>query len=220
MEIFIDTYGDNIMQLIDLTGERIGVLTVLSRDTTSNHKRSYWICRCECGKVKSMLGDGLRSGKTKSCGCKVHRQLSDNEVLSSKRNRYYRIWRNIKTRCFNPNSKDYNRYGGRGVTICEKWVDDSRNFIDYIQSLRGGNDPQLTLDRIDSDKNYEPGNLRWASPALQARNRQNTISPETVRILEQHIAMGKYTNQQLADMFNISISSLKTIKRGEHWSQL
>lgn len=150
---------------IDLTGKKIGLLMVLSEEGQRNKNGEIlYKVQCECGKIAVKLGALLKSGKTKSCGrCKL---LIGKHLLSSSREN--RIWRLMKDRCLNEKSTSYKNYGGRGITICERWINSFTNFYADLGESNG-----LTLDRINTHGNYEPSNCRWASTTTQARNKTN-----------------------------------------------
>ena len=162
----------------DLTGQVFGRLTVLERDTTRKGK-IRWICRCECGKIKSVRREHLTSGATKSCGC-FSRETT--KIVNTKhdlsRTKAYRTWLGMKTRCLNPKSKKYKNYGGRGITICAEWKDDFAAFFAYVSKLEHFGEDGYSLDRIDNNGNYEPGNVRWADKKTQLRNTRNNVIVE------------------------------------------
>lgn len=164
----------------DLTGMQFGFLTVLELEKVvgeGNRKRWYYRCRCKCGKEKSVRADALTSGDTKSCGCWV----SENPTYYKhglSRTRLYRVFRDMKTRCYNKNSPDYKNYGGRGITICSEWMQNYLSFKEWAEN--NGYDEkakkmQCTIDRIDVNGNYEPSNCRWVSIVVQNKNRRKKI---------------------------------------------
>lgn len=156
------------MKLIDITGQRFGRLIVIERDRTK--KATYWNCLCECGNKISVMGKYLRNGKTTSCGC-YHKEMlsqrSKTHGLTGKR--LYRIWANMKNRCLNKNVNCFPYYGGRGIAICDEWLQFD-NFMKW--SLSNGYDEKLTLDRINNNGNYEPLNCRWVTMKEQCQNRR------------------------------------------------
>lgn len=150
-----------------MIGEKIGNWTIISNDyknSTTKHKRV--ICRCDCGKIKSVLLETIKNGKSKSCGC--------SNVKHGKGNtRLYKIWKGIKVRCLCKNNSHYKWYGNRGITICDEWKNDFMSF--YNWSIDNGYKENLTIDRIDNDGNYEPNNCRWVDMITQSNNCRTNI---------------------------------------------
>lgn len=149
----------------DITGNKYGRLTAIRcTGLKTRHGFYLWECKCECGGCTISTVNTLNSGSVKSCGCltTLKHGLSNSKP--------YRSWRRIKERCFNVGCKEYQRYGAKGITMCDEFKDDFQAFYEHM-----GNPPEDTrnwsIDRIDSSVGYEPGNMRWASPSLQARNR-------------------------------------------------
>jgi hypothetical protein len=147
--------------LADMTGQTFGLLTVLERGTKlTPSKQAYWLCRCRCGLQVEVNGSSLRSGRTHSCGCGRVKHGLANKAAE------YHVWEGIKQRCLNPSRRGYEYWGGRGITICERWLD-FENFYEDMGPRPGSG---YSIDRIDNDGNYEPGNCRWATASEQQRN--------------------------------------------------
>lgn len=163
-------------KIIDLTGQKFGRLFVIKEVHKHNGSR-YWLCRCECGNYKEIAQLHLRNGSIKSCGCYRKEFLNKCRTKHNKRHtKIYHIYAGIKRRCFNKNDKFYKYYGGRGITICKKWLDSKTGFIDFYNwSMKNGYKDGLTIDRIDVNGNYEPDNCRWVTMEVQVNNRRNTI---------------------------------------------
>ena len=166
--------------LIDMTGERYGRLTVIGRKPNNNKQnKPLWICQCDCGNVTFTTRRRLKDGITKSCGCyrrdKAREQHTTHGLskTSGKHKRLYRIWAGIKDRCCNPNSKYWDRYGGKGIEICDEWLNDYESF--HTWSMANGYMNGLTIDRIDNSKGYTPDNCRWTTYLVQENNRTNNI---------------------------------------------
>ena len=132
------------------------------------------LCSCDCGNEVTVRESALRSGNTKSCGC-LHREVAAETCLSRvahglKGIPEYRTWGHIIQRCTNPNNKAWHHYGGRGIRVCDRW----RNSIDaFLEDMGRRPGPEYSIDRIDNDGNYEPGNCRWATKKVQQRNKRD-----------------------------------------------
>lgn len=158
-------------KLVDLTGQSFGRWTVLNREGKKGGFVS-WLCRCECGKRNVVASNSLRTGNSKSCGCYTLEKITThgknkNYVIAPE----YKTWHMMVQRCTNPNNDGYGDYGGRGIKVCDRWL----NFEDFYADM--GDRPSLkySLDRIDNNGNYEPSNCRWATQTDQSRNQRLRI---------------------------------------------
>ena len=163
--------------LKDLTGQRFGRLVVIGREGSTTKGLATWRCLCDCGKETVTKGSCLRLGEAKSCGCwrgEVGRKHLTTHGRS--RTRLWSVWCSMKDRCYNPRNKSYNRYGGRGITVCVEWRSDFQAFYEW--AIVNGYDEnatkgQCTIDRIDNDKGYSPDNCRWVDMKTQRHNRSD-----------------------------------------------
>jgi hypothetical protein len=159
-------------QFQNLTGQRYGAVTV-TRFLGKQQNKAYWEYRCDCGNVGSTASGNLKLKK--SCGCHQRKALAARNrthgyTTKNARTPEYIVWAGMRARCLNPNEPAFHLYGGRGITICESWKDDFRAFLEDM-----GPRPSMdhSIDRIENDGNYEPGNCRWATWKQQQNNRSS-----------------------------------------------
>lgn len=166
-----------MVAFIDLTGQRFERWTVLTKASTKN-RSIQWGCICDCGTEKIVAGASLRTGNSKSCGCLTVEAAIARNVANKKHGMSYtkthQVWSAMKERCINSSHQAFSRYGGRGIKVCQRWLESFQNFLDDM----GEPPPGMSLDRKDVDGNYEPSNCRWATDTEQANNRRNTIYVE------------------------------------------
>lgn len=178
-------------QAQDLTGKRYGLWAVLGPVEIKRYVGSttvMWLCRCDCGNEVGVSAGSLRRGLSKSCGCERNTQTSIRRTTHGHssggvKTPEYQTWARIKTRCTNENHSDYPDYGGRGLMVAAEWVDDFEAFYAHI-----GPKPtsKHSIDRIDNERGYEPGNVRWATTEVQSNNKRSnhslTVGDQTMTI--------------------------------------
>ena len=165
------------MKVKDLTGCSFGRLTVLERAESSKQGQAQWRCKCSCGKEIITLGSNLRRGKTSSCGC--YRDDKARERLSSHKQsntRLYRIYTDMKNRCYYGKNDNYKWYGARGIGVCKEWKENFQAF--YTWAVSNGYTDKLTLDRKNRDLDYSPDNCRWITIQRQQNNRCDNVKIE------------------------------------------
>ena len=140
-------------------------LTYLGEAGKNKHGQPLWRLVCDCGNECVKIASAVRTGKTKSCGCRRKAGLG-NKRHGKRRSKEYTAWCNMHIRCYNERSPHYRNYGARGITVAIKWHD----FIPFYHDVGDAPGPEYTLDRIDNNRGYEPGNVRWAMRQIQSRN--------------------------------------------------
>lgn len=160
------------MRFNDLTGNRYGKLTVIKRAYKNGSRNTYWLCKCDCGKETTVSAQHLKDGHTTSCGC-VHKESLKNSVTTHglPKHPLYKIYKAMKERTMKEYNKRYKNYGGRGIKICDEWLNDFKAFYEW--AINNGYKEGFTIDRVDVNGNYEPPNCRWVTWKKQENNRTN-----------------------------------------------
>lgn len=207
----------------DLTGQVFTRLKVLSRVLIGKNKTlTRWECLCDCGNIVNVSTSKLKTGHTRSCGCLQVEKFK--EIVTKhglRNNKGYDIWCSIKERCFNSNTKQYNDYGGRGITLHEEWINNPKDFIEYVSKLENFGEIGYSIDRVDNDGNYEPGNLRWATHEQQVQNtRRNVLNPEIVREIRNYYKDYGGTYREVSELFDISIHNISGVLSNKTWKNI
>lgn len=176
--------------------------TVLSQEKVYRNNKVYLSCQCDCGTKREVIIKNLKSGISSSCGCIGRAKTIKRNTKHNKRfTKTWRVWQAMKNRCYNKNFTQYERYGGRGITVCDEWRNDFIAFYNYIGDIP----KNKSIDRIDNNGNYETSNVRLATQKEQCQNKSNNRKINGVCITEISLALGGA--ESLVD---------KRIKRG--WS--
>lgn len=167
-------------QVRDLTGQRFGKLVAIEISGQDKHKNVIWRCKCDCGRTHEVVSRALVNGNAKSCGCSGHGKFRNKfaENHGGSKERLYRVWGCMLNRCYDPNRNEYQNYGGRGIEVCEEWRNSYAAFRSWAYDSgydENKSGKQCSLDRIDTDGNYEPSNCRWVSMNEQAWNKRDTV---------------------------------------------
>lgn len=188
---------------LDLTGQKYGRLTAVKDCGRNSRGLVLWLCNCDCGKTKVVNSHYLRGGNVQSCGClKTEGRGTHRMSYSSE----HEAWTGMKQRCLCPTNKRFPLYGARGIKVCERWL----QFENFLADMGQKPTPQHTLDRIDTNGNYEPSNCRWADSKTQQNNRRNN------RFLE--FNGQKLTCSQWAEKMGISSDLLRQRIDRDGWS--
>lgn len=208
------------MKFVDLSGKKFGRLLVISRAENLNG-RVTWLCSCDCGNKKIVQANKLANGHTKSCGCLLpdrnrQRLKRHGHAAKNKQSLTYSTYLGMHTRCENENAINFERYGGAGVDVCERWKSGEGNLSGFECFLKDmGERPALeySIDRIDNSKGYDVNNCRWASVREQVLNRRNTVMVD--------VSGYPVPLSVACELSGIKYATAwQRIKRGQHWSDV
>jgi hypothetical protein len=187
-----------VIKILDLTRQRFGRLLVLKQSGGKKRGCILWLCKCDCGNTVIVPSGDLRTPRKRSCGCLqkevaslIGRTGNNRRTHGMKGTKIYHVWDSIKYRCLNPNYRQWKDYGGRGVTICDEWAKSFEAFYDYVSKLPNYRGKGYSIDRINNDGNYEPGNVRWATRIEQNRNRRNVLGGRKSNAISYLYAKGR-----------------------------
>jgi hypothetical protein len=199
----------------DLIGQRFGMLTVTARATSSKSSgASRWDCVCDCGGTSTAESARLLSGEKTTCGCRGvgwrphgHTQGGASPT--------WRTWKSMLARCENAKAPNYEWYGARGITVCERW----HVFANFLEDM-GERPPGTSIDRIDGAGNYEPGNCRWATPAQQSQNLStNKLSADDALVIAARTRAGESARTVAAE-FGVHPALARQIRNGSKWANV
>ena len=213
----------------DLTGQRFGRLVAVERQAVAG-KPTRWLCECDCGGQTLPTSSQLLGGRCRSCGClKAETNKARLETHGKRHSRVYGTWNGMIQRCTNPNQSHYERYGGRGVTVCDAW----KTFANFYADMGDPPTDSHSIERIDNSKGYEPGNCCWATPKEQRANQRPrlnvkynapkgedhpkaTITEELVR----EIRASTERNADIARRIGLSKQSIADIRKRRTWKHV
>ena len=215
----------------DLTGQKFHHLTVISDAGWSASRQHMSNCKCDCGNKLVVANGALKNGHITSCG---HCEFSIRQAYGLSTSQEYQVWYNIKERCYNPNFIGYQYWGGRGITMFVDWIDNFKAFYDHLLTLpetlaqfKARTGKRATLDRIDTNNNYEPGNIQWITYYEQERNRtNNTLSEQLVKFIKWEYQVHKLTRIKIFNLlksnynYQGSQSSINQVIQGGSWPNI
>jgi len=183
----------------DITGQKFGRLTAIKYIGSNKHKNRIWECKCDCGKFSNVTVAALISNNTSSCGC-LHRELASKRFGTHHGGGtpLYRTWKNMKQRCYNSKNNYYKSYGGRGIKICDEWLHDFSKFQEW--SFKNNYEEGLSIERNDTNGNYEPDNCSWIPLKDQGLNKTTTIKIKIGNV--------EYSINELSQKHNIPYATL------------
>lgn len=182
--------------MTDLTGQRFNQWTVLGFSHNIG-TRYYWNCRCDCGKEKAVIAPSLKNGDSKSCGCHRDKLASERAKTHGLTNTpEHRCWVSMRSRCSNPKVPNFMDYGGRGITVCERW----NVFENFLEDMGKRPSKNHSLDRKESNGNYEPGNCRWATQQEQTDNRRCSV---VVTLMGRGQSMAAWCRELAVNYFSV-----------------
>lgn len=202
-------------RFINLLGHKYGKLTVLEKTELKSGTSIIWKCLCDCGNYKNVAGNDLRRNKKRKgqqiCGC-----MAGGLVHGMYRTPIYNTWTSMKSRCYNKKNDKYYRYGGRGITVCNEWINDFSTFYNDMGSRPIG----MSIDRIDNDGCYSKDNCKWSTQSQQVRNSTSSkINGEDVCIIRTMLLYGQKP-ADIAIHFNVLSRTIRNIRRNVSWCDI
>lgn len=191
-------------------GQILGKWTVLKKSAETKNGYVRWTCRCECGTERDVIGKYLKSGKSSSCGCirKPYKKAKRQGVFKTKTVEYH-VWTRMRDRCFNPNTPKFKHYGGRGITICERW----NSFENFLEDMGERPTNRHSIERKDVNGNYEPSNCIWTTQTVQSRNQRiRTDNSTGISGVSWNKKLQKYRVKINVNRKSISLGCVNTVE--------
>jgi len=200
-----------------LVGEVFGRLTVLEASLDNKWGHACWRCLCTCGSIKVVRECHLKNGRTTSYGCyqketSKHRNRTHGYAIGGKLHKLYALFYNVRSRCSNTNNEGYPGYGGRGIKLFPLWENNPLAFIHYVEQLDNCGKVGYSLDRIDNDGNYEPGNLRWATQKQQNSNKRTNISVDKVEFIKDKLKNSCLSLRSITRLAQVGWGTVQKVK--------
>ena len=214
----------NNKRFLNLTGLTFGRLTVIEYKGSSPTGKKRWLCKCNCGSVSVATTSSLRKGSTRSCGC-LHREIMASRQkkpssvrFSVSKHELYGTYRCMLDRCYVKTTTGYKNYGGRGIKVCDRWVDNENSFYEDM----GERPKDMSLDRIDTNGNYTPENCRWATYKVQSQNRRDNVltSDMVVKMRKLHESGRSIRSIWMEFVPNSNYSTVRCAVKSLTWKNL
>ncbi len=207
----------NVCDDTELVGQKFGRLTVVKRAGSTAAKKKLWLCICDCGNERRIPAGDLRGGKSVSCGCFKKEMAASikfrhGQAKAGNETREYQSWKHMIGRCFNKNEKAFKHYGGRGITVCDRWLA-FENFYADMGNVTDG----FSIERVDVNGNYEPSNCKWIPKNRQATNRRSSVLTESdVREIRRLRSEGLIM-KDIGSRFGASVQLVYQVLSGKAW---
>jgi hypothetical protein len=194
---------------------------VLKRVENDAQQNAQWLCLCDCGNEKIIRGGSLRQGKIRSCGCLLSEKSKERMTNIATKHGHsdsplYRVHKSMIERCYSPLSKGFKNYGGRGITVCDEWLNDFMAF--YSWAVENGYQEGLEIDRKDNDGNYEPSNCRWVTPLENCQNTRKCIHIEITDLSNGNKCIAR-TIAEASRITSVGCSTIRRITKGIHTTE-